>query len=313
MEFPNELLIGYRLRILADQLSKQTKEIYEKRDLGFDPKWFPVFYPLIEEGPLTVMQLAQLSRLTHPGVIKLVREMEQANWLESIKDEKDKRKRWIRLTENAKAQMPILNEAWDQIKEAHRDLNQEHTQNFLLAIREMEQALQKRSLVNRLRIAQKKTVEALVEIKDFEDEYLREFQRLNLDWLQEYFTVEDTDRQLLENPNYQILRNGGAVLIARLNMQVVGTACLINRGDETIDLSHVSVEKSHRGKHIGKSLVKSAIQRARGLSWRRLILESNNNLTVANRLFQKLGFREVRKAKQQGQYRRSNVFMEMYL
>lgn len=313
MEFPNELLIGYRLRNLADQLAKQSKEIYDSQGLDFDSKWFPVFYPVVEEGQFTIMQLASLSGLTHPGVIKLVREMEQDGWLESVKDERDKRKRWIRATESAQEKLPQLRAAWDQIKEAHRGLNQEATQNFLLAVREMEQALQKKSLVNRLRIAQKETIEALVDILDYEDDYLRDFQRLNLDWLQEFFTVEPEDRALLENPNYYLLKDRGKILMARLNMLSVGTVAIKNHGEGNFELTHLCVEKSHRGKHIGKSLAKAAIQRSRNLMGRRLFLESNSSLVVANRLFQKLGFREVKRTQQQGRYQRSNVFMEMYL
>ena len=53
-----------------------------------------------------------------------------------------------------------------------------------------------------------------------------EFRRLNVAWLERYFTVEPIDERVLGNPEAEILADGGEILFALLEGQVVGTVAL---------------------------------------------------------------------------------------
>jgi putative acetyltransferase len=65
-----------------------------------------------------------------------------------------------------------------------------------------------------------------ITVHDWRPEWHRHFERLNLDWLERYFSVEDIDRRVLGDPEGQILAVGGHVFFAAQGEQVVGTgAC----------------------------------------------------------------------------------------
>lgn len=48
------------------------------------------------------------------------------------------------------------------------------------------------------------------------------FRTLNEAWITRYFTLEDEDRVFLSDPVGRVVEQGGAVLVARLDDQVVG-------------------------------------------------------------------------------------------
>ena len=49
---------------------------------------------------------------------------------------------------------------------------------------------------------------------DFEPRWRDDFARLNLEWLERWFTVEPGDREVLGDPEAHILAGGGRILFA---------------------------------------------------------------------------------------------------
>ncbi|ELR70041.1 hypothetical protein C900_04411 [Fulvivirga imtechensis AK7] len=62
-----------------------------------------------------------------------------------------------------------------------------------------------------------------VTIIDYAPEYSRYFKSLNVEWLEQYFTVEPIDLPILDQPFEKIIAPGEDVIFALWQGRVVGT------------------------------------------------------------------------------------------
>lgn len=155
-------------------------------------------------------------------------------------------------------------------------------------------------------------------VVDFQEKFAAAFARLNQEWISTYFSFEEHDHHLLGDPKANILDRGGQILFVvgsdETDASPVGCCALLPRDRETIELGKTAVEPSVQGKGIGRLLVQSALQRAGELGFRRVYLETNTVLEPANRLYEKLGFRDIPADRVVlSDYARTNRYMELWL
>ena len=148
-----------------------------------------------------------------------------------------------------------------------------------------------------------------VEIVDFRPEHADAFRRMNLDWITQYWEVEDADLVYLDHPQEKILDPGGAILMALYEGEVVGTVALVPMGSGSYELAKMAVDQNARGKGIGWELGRSVLERAREVGATRVYLESNTILEPAINLYRKLGFEPVQGGA--SPYDRCNIQMEI--
>ena len=148
-----------------------------------------------------------------------------------------------------------------------------------------------------------------VGIVDFVPSLQPEFERLNLEWLERYFTVEDIDRRVLGDPQREIIARGGAIVFARDDTGYVGTCALKHHGDGVFELTKMAVTPTAQGRGIGRRLLVAALQRFHALGGTRLYLESHDSLRAALRLYESAGFEQVPRPPGPERYARSNVHM----
>ncbi len=132
-----------------------------------------------------------------------------------------------------------------------------------------------------------------IEILEFKPKYARHFKEINQQWLEEFFAVEPYDRIVLDDPYGEIIVHGGAVLFAAVNNEIVGTCALIRHTAAKYELAKMGVERSCRGKGIGRKLTEAAIAKARLLGAETLVLATSTSLEAANALYNSIGFHEV--------------------
>jgi ribosomal protein S18 acetylase RimI-like enzyme len=133
-----------------------------------------------------------------------------------------------------------------------------------------------------------------IEILDLSPELRIFFEQLNRDWIERYFEMEPLDYLLLQNPETEIIEKGGAVLFAvTAEAKVVGTVALKKGGDGVFELSKMAVDKKKRGLGVGKALGIAAIERAKKMGARKVVLYTNSVLEPAINLYRQLGFRDV--------------------
>lgn len=88
------------------------------------------------------------------------------------------------------------------------------------------------------------------------------------------------------------LRDGGMFdVMVDASGRVVGTVGLLPLGDGRCELRKMYVAFSHRGRGLGRRLVRAALDRARGLGFRRIELGTSSRLEAAIRLYESAGFR----------------------
>ena len=130
-------------------------------------------------------------------------------------------------------------------------------------------------------------------IIDFQERHKSDFARLNYEWISKYFTVEEEDRKTLEDPQNKVYKNGGHILLAEKENEIVGTCALIKVEEKVFELAKMAVSPSVQGEGIGYALGIASIQKATELNAGKIILETNTVLAPAISLYKKLGFKEV--------------------
>jgi ribosomal protein S18 acetylase RimI-like enzyme len=218
-------------------------------------------------------------------------------------DPKDDRRRLLSLSARGRSVMQRLEPVWKAIVAAAADLESDHPlSQHLTAI---DRALESRGFAARIRARLEDA--SAVEIIPFQRRYAPEFKRLNIEWLEKYFRVEPIDEEVLSQPA-RILRNGGAIFLARYRGAIVGTCALLNAGEGRFELSKMAVTAGHQGLGIGRKLLDAAIAEYLSRGGRELFLESNSRLTPAITLYESAGFAHARRPAPP-HYERSDVYM----
>jgi putative acetyltransferase len=150
-----------------------------------------------------------------------------------------------------------------------------------------------------------------VTIVDYKPRYAPDFKKLNVEWIQKFFTVEEHDLMELENPEEFILSKGGHILFAKYKGKIVGTCALIKTGEKEFYLAKMGVAPEFQGRQIGKLLGQAVVDKAIRYGADRIWLESNRSLVPAINLYLRLGFIEI--PIDATPYARANIRMERWL
>jgi putative acetyltransferase len=139
-----------------------------------------------------------------------------------------------------------------------------------------------------------------------------DFERLNREWIERWFAVEEEDRKVFEDPGARVVEPGGQIFFVMDEDGVRGTCAVIRHDAETFELAKMAVEPAAQGRGYGDRLVEAAVGFARGAGARRLMLVSNRRLGPALKLYRKHGFRDVPLDPANG-YSRADIQLELPL
>ena len=138
------------------------------------------------------------------------------------------------------------------------------------------------------------------------------FERLNREWIERWFVVEDADRAVFADPGGRIVEPGGQIFFVVDEAGVRGTCAMIRHDAETFELAKMAVEPAAQGRGYGDRLVEGAVEFARAAGAQRIILVSNTLLAPALNLYRKHGFRDVPLDPANG-YTRADIQLELSL
>ena len=140
------------------------------------------------------------------------------------------------------------------------------------------------------------------------------FRALNEEWINRYFTLEAEDQEVLSNPEQSVLGKGGCIFLVEADAVAVGCVALTPLPDGVYELSKMAVSPRLRGRGIGRRLLAHAIDHAKRIGARRLVLTTSTKLPNAIHLYESLGFRHMpAHALPPTPYTRVDVFMELAL
>ena len=132
-----------------------------------------------------------------------------------------------------------------------------------------------------------------INIIPYSDQYMADFRKLNLEWLDYYNLTESHDLMVLDDPVGTIINTGGAIYLAEADGQIVGSAALMKEHEGVYELAKMAVTQSFRGKGISKLLIEKCIDKAKQLNATKITLFSNHQLKTALHLYQQYGFKHV--------------------
>ena len=202
---------------------------------------------------------------------------------------------------------------WDAVQQAAVDLCTEHNNDFYRSLLLFEKSFSNQSLLTRTRRYLKQTaMQTQVNIKPFEPALAHHFETINKEWIDDMFTLETIDKQVLEDPQSHIIDQGGKIWFAEHpKLGIVGTCAFWHKGDKCFELTKMGVLKSARGLKVGEILLQHVLNEAQSLNIKKLFLLTNAKCEAAIRLYEKNGFVHDKKIMQDyGQnYERCNVAM----
>jgi DNA-binding MarR family transcriptional regulator/N-acetylglutamate synthase-like GNAT family acetyltransferase len=303
------LLLGSRLKRLSESLYSGVDEVYRAHGVDLSSRSFPILFLLRDDGPLGVTELAGRLGQSHPAVIQMSRKLLAEGVVAERHDPSDDRRRLLVLTKKGRALMERMEPIWRAIVGAVDTLAGTARGDLMVAVTALEHGLAERGFAARIHERIREEASQGVAIIPFEARYRDEFKRLNLEWLETYFSVEPIDHEVLSQPEKRILERDGFIFFARYGDEIVGTCALIRHPRGRFELSKMAVTERYRRLRIGYQLLRAAIAQFRASGAKQLFLESSSKLPAALRLYEANGFRHAPRPKSAIHYRRSDVYM----
>jgi DNA-binding MarR family transcriptional regulator/N-acetylglutamate synthase-like GNAT family acetyltransferase len=309
-----ELAFGTRLKLLTESLIQDASKVYRAMNIDFEPRWFAMFYLLNTKSPLSVTEIANELEITQPAVTQLADLLIKKGYISHVKDKTDTRKRMLALSKKGKELIPRLEPVWQSFKDATKELFDSAGYDMLLVLTRLENALNEKDMFTRITEDIKRKQGNKVKVIDYKPEYKEYFKKLNYEWLNKYFSVEEADRRILNNPEEEIINKGGYIFFAGDGNEILATAALLKHSEKIYELAKMAVTEKAQRRQIGKQLALHVIEKAKYLNAQKLFLETNIKLDAAYNLYRKLGFEEVGyEPDKKSKYERATTKMELKL
>jgi DNA-binding MarR family transcriptional regulator/GNAT superfamily N-acetyltransferase len=304
-----ELALGSRFKALSESLYAAANVAYRDAGVEIDAHWFPVLRYLHVRGPATVTEIAAEIGQTHPAVSQLAAKLRKAGWITRRTDKADARRGVLELTADAERKLDKLGPVWCAIRRGARAAAMRGEGSLIDALASFESDIATGRLAAEIACERERMLAAEVEVHPFRPEWASHFQRINTEWLERWFAVEPVDREMLSKPQKLVIDNGGAILFAVLDGEVIGTAALLNEGEGVYELSKMAVETGFRGLGAGRKLLDAAIAEYERRGGTTLFLESNSRLKPALTLYESAGFVHQPASRPGSHYARADVYM----
>jgi DNA-binding MarR family transcriptional regulator/N-acetylglutamate synthase-like GNAT family acetyltransferase len=280
--------LGSRLKRLAERMQADAAEVARSLDLSMQPAQMSLLMTIRLYGPIAVGELAERLRQAQPTVTRALGTLERDGLVETRRAPGDGRSRRLALTEAGEALMVrVQTELLPRIDPAAAQLVEGLSGDFMQGLAKVEARLEAASLLDRIQAVGPPAMWA----RDFSDDLAEAFYRINAEWIEDMFVLEENDIALLSRPRELILDKGGVVLFAETpELGVVGTCALMVSKDGWVELTKMGVSKSARGLKVGEFLLAKTLERAASLGMDKVYLLTNRKCAAAIHLYEKLGF-----------------------
>lgn len=146
-------------------------------------------------------------------------------------------------------------------------------------------------------------------VETYRSDWRDDFERLNREWIEAWFALEDADRETFRDPAAKIVAPGGQIFFVVEAGRVMGTCAVIRHQPELYEIAKMAVAQEARGRGYGDLLMDAAVEFSRGAGARRIVIVSNTRLGPAIRLYEKHGFVRVPLAPDE-RYARADIRLE---
>lgn len=278
--------LGSRLKRLGERMQAGALSVITEADIPLQPGQMAALASL-RTGPKTIGQLAEASGTSQPGMTRTIGQLKKLGIIEDA-DSEDQRSRLVALTAHGnEIARKAASDVWPRVGSAAEEILALLEGNFLHQLAIIEGALADASIAERAA----RSLPQGLRLREYEPALAREFHDINAEWIEEMFVFEDADREVIDNPQEQVLDPGGAILfVEAAGLGIVGTCALRKTGPGAFELTKMGVRQSARGLKAGEFLLANAIGRAEKLGANKLYLLTNRKCEAAIHLYEKLGF-----------------------
>ena len=127
-------------------------------------------------------------------------------------------------------------------------------------------------------------------IRDYRAEDKAALMEISLLWLEENHILEPADIEQLSHPE-RVLEAGGRIFLAEADGRPVGMLMLEPFGSGVAEPFKFGVLEAYRNRGMGRALMEAAIDAARAMGVRTLVLTSHHSLKAALHIYESYGFR----------------------
>jgi putative acetyltransferase len=146
----------------------------------------------------------------------------------------------------------------------------------------------------------------MAEIVTYQERWRGAFERLNREWIETWFTLEDADRETFADPAGKIVAPGGQIFFVVDGDEVLGTCAVMPHSAEVHEIAKMAVAPKARGRGYGDLLMDACVAFSRAAGVREIVIVSNTRLQPAIRLYEKHGFVRV-PFENDGRYERADI------
>ena len=138
------------LRALLNSLDDDIARLYTERGVhGIRPRFTMPLIRLGRRGPMTIRELAESLNLTHSALSQTVSALRREGFV-STRPGADARTREVELTASGRDIVPFLEAEWRATEQAVAELDAEIPYALLQVVRDLEAALERRSIHDRI-------------------------------------------------------------------------------------------------------------------------------------------------------------------
>jgi len=304
-----ELALGSRFKALSESLYGIANAAYREAGVDLDAHWFPVLRYLQVKGPAGVSEIAAAIGQTHSAVSQLASKLQRGGWIVRKGDRGDARRSVLDLSNEGERRLAGMGPIWYAIRRGAQAAVKRSGGPLLDSLGVLEGDLAGGRVLREIVAHHARLRAAKPEVKPFRREWREHFYRINAEWLERYWTIEDIDKRVLTQPEKHILEPGGAIVFALIDGEVIGTCALLQESPGVFELTKMGVETGWRGIGAGRLLIDAMIAEFHKRRGKTLFLESNAKLKPALALYESAGFVHQPAPRPGSHYQRSDVYM----
>jgi DNA-binding MarR family transcriptional regulator/ribosomal protein S18 acetylase RimI-like enzyme len=304
-----ELALGSRFKAVSEALYRIANEVYEQVGVDLDAHAFPLLRYVQVSGPATVTEVAAAIGQTHSAVSQMAAKLQRKGWITRRSDRTDARRSVLDLSTSGEERLGKMGPVWRAIRRAARNATTSTDGGLIASLDAFEAQIESGSVQREVLYQLARLRAAEVAVVPFRTEWRDHFARINGEWLERYWSLEDIDRRVLSQPEKYVLDPGGAIFFASLDGEVIGTVAMLKDSAGVYELSKMGVETGFRGLGAGRLLLGAAIAEFHRRRGKMFFLESNSKLAPALTLYESMGFVHQPTLRPDSHYQRSDVYM----
>jgi DNA-binding MarR family transcriptional regulator/predicted GNAT family N-acyltransferase len=309
LQAQGELALGSRFKAVSESLYGIANAAYRATGVTLDAHGFPVLRYLQVKGPAAVGDIAGAIGQTHSAVSQNASKLQRGGWLVRRADRGDGRRSLLALSAEGERRLGSLGPIWCAIRRGAQAAVKRSGGPLLDGLGKLESELADGSVLRDILAEHARLSAAHPVVKPFRAEWREHFHRINAEWLERDFAIEDVDRRVLSQPEKCIIEPGGAIMFALVDGEVIGTCALLKEAPGVYELTKMGVQTGWRGIGAGRLLLDATIAEFHKRRGKTLFLESNSRLTPALTMYESAGFVLQPGGRPGSHYQRSDVYM----